>query len=216
LSESVERGYRNFLSIDAIVAEARAVADAEGLHAVSMRVLAERLGCTPRALYRHVSDKEEVLELLADGALADVPLPATELPWQTALLKYFTGMYDLLVASPAVAAVIAQQAVVGHQFRTHADHLVGLLLDAGFPPDAAVEAVVTFAQFTLGAALPGTAQRLHDNYQTRSLDTGQESLPTLFHVKQHFANDNANGQYRTALHRLIRAYEDVPRRTRRQ
>lgn len=52
-------GYRNFLSLDAIIAETRALADAEGLDAVSMRALADRLGCTPRALYRHVAQRRK-------------------------------------------------------------------------------------------------------------------------------------------------------------
>lgn len=208
LSETADRGYRNFLSLDAIIAEARTIADAEGLDAVSMRVLADRLGCTPRALYRHVSDKEEVLELLADRALADLPVPPTDEDWQTAFLKFFTAMYELLVASPAVTTIVAQQAVAGPQFRFHADHLVRRLLAAGFAPDVAVEAVVALAQFTLGAALPGTSQRLHDIYQTRTLDTVDGDLPALSHVREHFAKVNARGRFRTALGRLIHAYDD--------
>jgi AcrR family transcriptional regulator len=208
LSQPAERGYRNFLSLDAIIAEARAVADAQGLDAVSMRALAERLGCTPRALYRHVSDKEEVLELLADRALAELPAPSPEVAWQSALLDFFTDMYELLVASPAVAAIVSQQAVAGSQFRTHADHLVGRLLNAGFPPNIAVEAVVALAQFTLGASLPGTGQRLHEMYRARQPDIVAEGLPALSHVAQHFTNDDAGGRFRTALTRLIRAYEE--------
>ncbi|OBH11043.1 TetR/AcrR family transcriptional regulator C-terminal domain-containing protein [Mycobacterium sp. E1747] len=209
MNESAERGYRNFLSLDAIVAEARAVADADGLEAISMRVLADRLGCTPRALYRHVSDKEEVLELLADRALADLPIPPADEEWQTALKHFYTAMYELLVTYPAVTTIVAQQAVAGPQFRTHADHLVRRLLASGFAPDTAVEAVVTLAQFTLGAALPGTSQRLHDIYQTRPLDTAQGELPALTHVQAHFAKDNARGRFRTALARLIHAYDDA-------
>jgi len=161
VTQPAEHGYRNFLSLDAIIAEARAVADTEGLEAVSMRVLAKRLGCTPRALYRHVTDKDEVLELLADRALADVPAPRAEVPWPTALAEFFTAMRARLVASPSVAQIVAQQPVAGPEFRRHAERLVGLLLDAGFQPDVAVEAVVALAQFTLGASMPGTGQRLH-------------------------------------------------------
>jgi AcrR family transcriptional regulator len=209
LSDPADRGYRNFLSLDAIVAEARAVADAEGLDAVSMRVLADRLGCTPRALYRHVSDKEEVLELLADRALADVAIPSADKDWQPALLEFFVAMYELLVASPAVTTIVAHQAVAGPQFRIHADHLVRRLLAAGFAPGTAVEAVVALAQFTLGAALPGTSQRLHDIYRSRPLDTAQDELPALAHVQAHFAKDNARERFRTALRRVIHAYDDA-------
>lgn len=207
MSEPAERVYRNFLSLDAIVAEARAVADAEGLGAVSMRMLADRLGCTPRALYRHVTDKDEVLELLADRALTDLRVPGPEVAWQTGLMDFFAAMYELLVSSPAVASIIAQQPVAGIQFRTHADHLVGLLLAAGFPPETAVEAVVALAQYTLGAALPGTGQRLHDAYRARQPETIEDALPALSHVARHFANDDAGERFRAALRRLIHAYE---------
>jgi AcrR family transcriptional regulator len=207
LSRPTERVYRNFLSLEAIVAEARAVADAEGLTAVSMRLLADRLDCTPRALYRHVADKDEVLELLADSALADLSAPAKGVTWQNALQDFFTAMYELLVSSPAVASIIAQQPVAGSQFRSHADHLVGLLLDADFAPETAVEAVVTLAQFTLGAALPGTGQRLHDAYRTLQPQTTEEARPGLSHVARHFANRDAGDRFRTALHRLIHAYQ---------
>jgi AcrR family transcriptional regulator len=206
-SQPAARGYRNFLNLDAIVAEARVVADTDGLDAVSMRVLADRLGCTPRALYRHVSDKDEVLELLADRALADVPVPAAGVAWQSALLDFFTDMYELLVASPAIATIVAQQAVAGNQFRSHANHLVNLLLKAGFPSDTAVEAVVALAQFTLGASLPGTGQQLHDIYRARESNIVEEARPALSHVTRHFTSDDAGGRFRTALRRLIHAYE---------
>ena len=183
------------------------MADAEGLAAVSMRLLAERLGCTPRALYRHVTDKEQVLELLADSALADLAAPAPEAAWPNALLDFFTAMYELLVSSPAIASIIAQQPVAGSQFRTHADHLVQLLLDAGLPPDTAVEAVVTLAQFTLGAALPGTGQRLHDAYRAYQSEITEDAQPALAHVARHFVNDDAGELFRAALRRLIHAYE---------
>lgn len=190
------------------MAEARAVADVDGLAAVSMRLLADRLGCTPRALYRHVTDKDEVLELLADRALADLAVPAAKVAWQNALLDFFTAMYELLVSSPAVASIIAQQPVAGHQFRSHADHLVGLLLDADFPPETAVEAVVALAQFTLGASLPGTGQRLHDAYRARQSAMTQQAQPALSHVARHFADSDAGGRFRAALRKLIRAYEE--------
>lgn len=199
------RGRRNFLSLHAIVAEARAVADADGLDAVSMRVLADRLGCTPRALYRHVTDKDAVLELMADQALADVPLPPAG-PWQTALLTFFSDMYEMLVTSPAIATIVSQQAVAGSEFRARADYLVGRLLQEGLPPAQAVEAVVALAQFTLGASLPGTAQRLHDTYRERGPDEDQQ-LPALAHVAAHFADDDAGGRFRKALTRLIHAFE---------
>lgn len=203
---SEPRGYRNFLSLEAIIAEARAVAEADGLEAVSMRVLADRLGCTPRALYRHVAGKDEVLELLADAAIGDIEPARTDIAWQESLLEFFVAMRARLVASPAVATIVAQQAVAGPQFRRHADHLVGLLLGEGFDAEVAVEGVVALAYYTLGASMPGTGQRLHDTYRNRGPQLTAE-LPALTHVAQQFTADSAEQRFRSSLRRLIGAYQ---------
>jgi AcrR family transcriptional regulator len=57
-------GPRPELSIDAIVQAAIALADAEGLEAVSMARVARALGFTPMSLYRHVAGKDELLQLM--------------------------------------------------------------------------------------------------------------------------------------------------------
>jgi AcrR family transcriptional regulator len=59
-----QRGPKPGLSIDAIVTAAVRLADAEGLEAVSMARVAEQLGFTTMSLYRHVSSKEELLQLM--------------------------------------------------------------------------------------------------------------------------------------------------------
>src|SRR6266702_8392756 len=59
-----QRGPKPGLSVDAIVAAAIRIADAEGLEAVSMAHVADQLGFTTMSLYRHVSSKEELLQLM--------------------------------------------------------------------------------------------------------------------------------------------------------
>lgn len=59
-----QRGPKPGLSVEAIVAAAIRLADAEGLEAVSMAHVAEQLGFTTMSLYRHVSSKEELLQLM--------------------------------------------------------------------------------------------------------------------------------------------------------
>jgi DNA-binding transcriptional regulator YhcF (GntR family) len=59
----------------ALVRAAIALADAEGITALSMRRLAAELGVGPMALYRHVPDKDELLRLMADAALGQAELP---------------------------------------------------------------------------------------------------------------------------------------------
>ena len=66
----------------AVVARALAIADRDGLPAVSMRTLAHELGVAPMALYRHVSDKEDLLDALIEALLTEIELPAPSSDWR--------------------------------------------------------------------------------------------------------------------------------------
>lgn len=52
------------LTKEAVIAAAVAIATEEGLAGVSMRRIAERMRCSPMALYRHIKDKGELIELV--------------------------------------------------------------------------------------------------------------------------------------------------------
>jgi AcrR family transcriptional regulator len=62
---------RGALDLGRIVAAAVAIADAEGLDAVSMRRVASKVGSGPMSLYRHVPDKDALVLLMIDAALAE-------------------------------------------------------------------------------------------------------------------------------------------------
>jgi AcrR family transcriptional regulator len=66
---------RRPLGRDRVVATAIAVADVEGLEAVSMRRLAAELGVGPMSLYRHVPTKDDLVEQMVDTAFGEVDLP---------------------------------------------------------------------------------------------------------------------------------------------
>ncbi|HZE39898.1 MAG TPA: GntR family transcriptional regulator [Stackebrandtia sp.] len=55
-----------------IVAAAIALADSDGLAAVSMRAVAQRLGSAPMSLYRHVEGKADLVAYMTDAAFAEL------------------------------------------------------------------------------------------------------------------------------------------------
>ena len=67
--ESGRRGPKPLLSIDAIVTAAVRLADAEGLEAVSMARVAKELGFTTMSLYRYVTNKDELLQLMWNASV---------------------------------------------------------------------------------------------------------------------------------------------------
>ncbi len=74
--ERPARGPRPTLTHARIAEAAVELADAEGLDAVSMRRLAERLGVATMALYRYVAGKSDVFELMLDAVVGEIALPA--------------------------------------------------------------------------------------------------------------------------------------------
>ncbi len=103
-SQRPRRGPKPSLSLERIVTEAIALADADGMAAVSMQRLAERLGCAKMALYRYVPGKAELTALMLDYGMGQPPqVEAAESdpePWREALRQWSYTMYERYRAHP--------------------------------------------------------------------------------------------------------------------
>ncbi|MBF6327776.1 TetR/AcrR family transcriptional regulator C-terminal domain-containing protein [Nocardia transvalensis] len=73
LTGPARQGRPPALDIDRVVTAAVELADREGLSAVTLEKVAQALGFTKMALYRHIGSKDELLELMADQALGFPP-----------------------------------------------------------------------------------------------------------------------------------------------
>ncbi|MDN5851504.1 MAG: TetR/AcrR family transcriptional regulator [Actinomycetia bacterium] len=71
--ERGRKGPKPGLTLDAIVEQAIAIADAEGLAAVSMARVAKDLGFTTMSLYRYVDNKDELLQLMWNASASGAP-----------------------------------------------------------------------------------------------------------------------------------------------
>jgi AcrR family transcriptional regulator len=93
--EAPRRGPKAALTVDEIVRAAIAVADAEGLAAVSMAKVAAELGNSTMALYRHVRSKDELLMLMGDAAVPPPP-DLSGLGWRAGLEAWARAILDAL------------------------------------------------------------------------------------------------------------------------
>jgi AcrR family transcriptional regulator len=94
------------LSRERIVAAAIELADTDGLGALSMARLAERLGCGTMSLYRHVANKDELLTFMLSAAPAPPPT-ADPSDWRGALADWATGLWDVYHQHPWVLQTAA-------------------------------------------------------------------------------------------------------------
>ena len=74
---TVHRG----LDVPTVVRTSLAIADAEGLDGLTMRRLASELDVTPMAIYHHVKNKEQLLDLVVDESLKELPAVDNDAPW---------------------------------------------------------------------------------------------------------------------------------------
>jgi AcrR family transcriptional regulator len=98
--EASGRGRRPSIQVGDVVSAAMAVADAEGLAGVSMPRVAQRIGVTQNALYRHVASKEELVALIADAATGTPPDLPDEADWRSAARAWVTAVVDRYLAHP--------------------------------------------------------------------------------------------------------------------
>ncbi|HEY8618185.1 TetR/AcrR family transcriptional regulator [Phenylobacterium sp.] len=91
--EPPRRGPKPKLSRDEVLAAAMTLADREGLEALSMRRVAEAVGLSPMALYTYAPSKAELVELMYDRALGEMPEPGPELGDWRARLEFIARSY---------------------------------------------------------------------------------------------------------------------------
>ena len=141
------------LSTDAIVDAALQMADAGGLGAVSLRGLAATFGVTPMALYRHVRDKDHLLDLMAGRLLDELDVGSEkESTWQEELRRLGNSFLALVAAHPA-APFLLSRPFESPGSRRVGGALLGILDRAGFHPGDAVQLLQALTGMLLGPAI---------------------------------------------------------------
>ncbi|MFG2843375.1 TetR/AcrR family transcriptional regulator [Kitasatospora sp. NPDC048296] len=141
------------LSVDAIVSAGITVADAEGMAALSMRAVGERLGRTAMALYTYVPGKAELLDLMHDRALAELPVDLPLLDgWRAAVEAWAEQLYDCYLRHPWVLQVSQARPVLGPAELAAMEGLLSALQPAALTPGRLRGAVAALWQFVRGMA----------------------------------------------------------------
>ncbi|WP_112261811.1 TetR/AcrR family transcriptional regulator [Lentzea terrae] len=153
-----EQRPRAGLSQDRIVAAAVELLDADGLEALSMRTLAARMDTKATSLYRHVANKDELIELVVDEAYGEMEVPA-EGPWRTSVADAARSLRAVVLRHPWVASVLGQVglAELGPNLSDRSARLLALFVGAGFPDDEADLAMKTMLGYVVGMTVSEAA-----------------------------------------------------------
>jgi AcrR family transcriptional regulator len=144
------RGRPPRLSQAAIVAAARALVERDGVEALTMRRVADELGASPMALYRHVRGKDELLVLLLDELARALPRPALPSEPRARVLAACRHMRDGLAEHPWIVDVLAAGDLIAPSILWLMEEIVAGLMAGGLSPAAAADGYRAVWQFTVG------------------------------------------------------------------
>jgi AcrR family transcriptional regulator len=135
-----------------VLDETLALAEERGLHAVSMREVARRLGVTPMALYRHVGDKQGLLDGLVERLLEELPLPDESLPWRERLRALGAGTREVARRHPDTFLMLLRRPATTPASLRRRETVYAALRDAGVPEELVPRVERLMSTFMLGFA----------------------------------------------------------------
>ena len=144
---------RTALSRDRVVKAAVDLADAVGFDSLSMRKLAEELGAAPMALYRHVANKEDLLDGMIDVVFREIRFPFPTDDWKSAMRQRGVSAREALLRHRWAIGLMESRVHPGPASAEHHNSTMGCLREAGFPFRSAVHAYNLLDSYTYGFAL---------------------------------------------------------------
>ena len=143
---------RSPLSRERALATAVALADAEGIEAVSMRRLAKALGVEAMSLYHHVANKNEILDGMVELVFAEIDLPPDDLGWKAAMRHRATSVRAALTRHPWSIGIMESRTPGPNTLRHH-DAVLGCCRRHGFSVVMAAHAFSLIDSYIFGFVL---------------------------------------------------------------
>jgi AcrR family transcriptional regulator len=147
---------RKPLTKERVLAKAIALADKDGIEALSMRKLGQALGVEAMSLYNHVANKRELITAMVDSVVEQFELPEDEPHWDEAIRRCAISAHDLLIEHEwacTLALLPSDVSTVSGPRIRYMEWLLGRLRQAGFPPEVVYSAYHTLDSHIFGFTL---------------------------------------------------------------
>ena len=144
---------RTALSRERILRAGLAQADAGGLEALTIRNLADVLDVAPMALYRHVANKDDLVDGLVDLVFAEIDQPPGGPDWKTAMRRRAISLRDVLSRHRWAVGLMESRRNPGPANLHHHDAVIGSLRQGGFSIAMAAHAYSLLDAYIYGFAL---------------------------------------------------------------
>jgi AcrR family transcriptional regulator len=124
-----------------VLEAAIALADRGGIDGLSMRKLGQELGVEAMALYRHVRDKEDLLDGVAEAIVGEIAVPPPGDDWKSSLREQVMAARSVMLRHPWARKVLEERGTAGPASLAYIESVLATLRDAGFSLDLAHHAL---------------------------------------------------------------------------
>jgi len=128
------------LTRKAVLESALQMIDENGIEALSMRQLGTKLGVEAMSLYNHVANKEDILEGVLDMVVEEIVIPDADADWRSAMKERAVSALAAFNRHPWASAMMDSRVSFSPARLRYFDSIVGSLVRAGFPLEAAAHA----------------------------------------------------------------------------
>jgi AcrR family transcriptional regulator len=141
------------LSRDRVLSTALALADEQGIEALTMRKLGQALGVEAMSLYNHVANKDQLLDGMIDLVFGEIGLPAGDEDWMSAMRRRAISARSALSRHRWAIGLMESRTSPGAATLRHHDAVLGCLRAAGFSIAMAAHAFSALDSYIYGFAL---------------------------------------------------------------
>jgi AcrR family transcriptional regulator len=183
------------LSRDRVLRAAVALAGSEGIDALTMRRLGQELGVEAMSLYKHVANKEDLLDGMVDVVFGEIELPPVGVDWRTAMRVRAISVRGVLTRHSWATPLMQSRSRPGPATLRHHDAVIGTLRTAGFPIALVAHAFSALDSYIYGFAL-----------QQRALpfETAEETADLAQSIMASFPADEYPHLVELTVHHVLR------------
>ena len=167
------------------------LADREGLDALTMRRLGAELGVEAMSLYKHVANKDEILDGIVELVVAEIEIPSDRADWKQAMRRRAISAREVLSRHSWAIGLLEARGSKGPTVRRYLDAILGNLRSAGFSIENAVHAFWLLDSYVYGHVIQETSMPLSTSEEmTESAQSVPEQIityeyPHLVEIEEH-------------------------------
>lgn len=212
-----QKGRRKTLNRDRVVAAGVALADAEGIGALTMRRLGGALEVEGMALYNHVRNKDDLLDGMLDRVAGEIDLPDCGSDWRDHARRRAISAHAALMRHPWAAALWTSSINLGPARMRYLDSALRCLREAGFPPGLLDRAFHTIEDHIFGHALQALGFPLDEDQMKQEGEHFLDSFPVedhpdlAAHIRYHLQHHEDGDGFEFGLDLIIDSLEQMRR-----